>query len=463
MGVDEPRDRGIEAGRAELPRVEDLPVSENGYDRERVHEAFEAFHRHALQLETALRVLESVNTFNRHAVELSEQLRELRAASWGPQGAAPPQRRDAYAEAAPAGRRAPAARGRRVDSIVLPIAPPAPRRGPVLRLALEAAFVVAVAVACAIGGLSEIQIALVMALAWALVVLSEFAAARQRAPESAPLPDAARGATFEPERAEHDDFDTSWDSDVLDAPAVGRDETSESKTVVVPPSTPREPVELPPLADLEAEVAPEAVLPPPLEEPEPLPEGPLREDTDDDDRVPEPADAREDAPVAPVESAEPVSEQAEPVAEAAGGAADSEPAELEMADLPDSPEPAREPDAGTATSARRAALTPLEPLPSRRRFWSRRRRELPDDVQSSDPEADVPKHVRVIPGAEPVPEPAIAASDGEPAALAAPDVTAPDVAAADAAAASTNGASETRARPIPHTPRRRVRSRRRRR
>jgi hypothetical protein len=42
-----------------LPRVEDLPSAAEGYDRERVGEAFEAFRRHASQLQVQLRVLQA--------------------------------------------------------------------------------------------------------------------------------------------------------------------------------------------------------------------------------------------------------------------------------------------------------------------------------------------------------------------------------------------------------------------
>lgn len=42
-----------------LPRVEDLPVVERGYDEQRVREAFEAFRRHLVQLQAQLRVLQA--------------------------------------------------------------------------------------------------------------------------------------------------------------------------------------------------------------------------------------------------------------------------------------------------------------------------------------------------------------------------------------------------------------------
>jgi F0F1-type ATP synthase membrane subunit b/b' len=44
---------------AALPRVEDLPVAERGYDPDRVREAFDAFRRHVVQLQAQLRVLQA--------------------------------------------------------------------------------------------------------------------------------------------------------------------------------------------------------------------------------------------------------------------------------------------------------------------------------------------------------------------------------------------------------------------
>jgi len=58
-----------------LPRIEDLPVSESGYDPDRVREAFDAFRRHALQLHAQLRVLQAAGGTTRveptaHAVRM---------------------------------------------------------------------------------------------------------------------------------------------------------------------------------------------------------------------------------------------------------------------------------------------------------------------------------------------------------------------------------------------------------
>ena len=44
---------------AALPRVEDLPTAEQGYDADRVREAFDAFRHHVVQLQAQLRVLQA--------------------------------------------------------------------------------------------------------------------------------------------------------------------------------------------------------------------------------------------------------------------------------------------------------------------------------------------------------------------------------------------------------------------
>src|SRR5918995_4533216 len=67
---------------APLPRVEDLPIAEQGYDRDSVREAFDAFYRHAAQLDATLRTLESVEVFQRTAAELRAELRTIRGSGW---------------------------------------------------------------------------------------------------------------------------------------------------------------------------------------------------------------------------------------------------------------------------------------------------------------------------------------------------------------------------------------------
>src|SRR5207247_1820246 len=68
-----------------LPRVEDLPTSGDGYDRERVQEAFDAFRRHTAQLQAQLRVLQAAGRTvgvepSGHAVRM-DALHMIRAAA----------------------------------------------------------------------------------------------------------------------------------------------------------------------------------------------------------------------------------------------------------------------------------------------------------------------------------------------------------------------------------------------
>lgn len=67
-----------------LPRVEDLPSERDGFDREKVGEAFEAFRRHATQLQVQLRVLQAAGQSGieptGHAVRM-DALHLIRAAA----------------------------------------------------------------------------------------------------------------------------------------------------------------------------------------------------------------------------------------------------------------------------------------------------------------------------------------------------------------------------------------------
>jgi hypothetical protein len=70
------------ASREPLPRFEDLPIAEQGYDQASVKAAFDSFYRHAAQLDAALRTLEAVDSFQRQAAALRADLRTLRATGW---------------------------------------------------------------------------------------------------------------------------------------------------------------------------------------------------------------------------------------------------------------------------------------------------------------------------------------------------------------------------------------------
>src|SRR6266511_2822888 len=58
MATQEP---GQQPSLTALPRLEDLPKSADGYDAEKVREAFEAFRRHSAQLQAQLRVLQAAS------------------------------------------------------------------------------------------------------------------------------------------------------------------------------------------------------------------------------------------------------------------------------------------------------------------------------------------------------------------------------------------------------------------
>jgi colicin import membrane protein len=68
-----------------LPRVEDLPGAADGFDREKVREAFEAFRRHTTQLQVQLRVLQAAGQSGQveatgHAVRM-DAMHMIRAAA----------------------------------------------------------------------------------------------------------------------------------------------------------------------------------------------------------------------------------------------------------------------------------------------------------------------------------------------------------------------------------------------
>jgi hypothetical protein len=61
-----------------LPRLEDLPQTDEGYDRAAVEEAFDAFNRHAAQLDSTLQALSAVDAFRRDADALRLELHGFR-------------------------------------------------------------------------------------------------------------------------------------------------------------------------------------------------------------------------------------------------------------------------------------------------------------------------------------------------------------------------------------------------
>src|SRR5437764_10237672 len=58
MATEDPS-RRAQPALTSLPQVEDLPSAREGYDREKVQEAFDSFRRHAAQLQAQLRVIQA--------------------------------------------------------------------------------------------------------------------------------------------------------------------------------------------------------------------------------------------------------------------------------------------------------------------------------------------------------------------------------------------------------------------
>jgi len=141
--------------REPLPRVEDLPIAEQGYEQESVRAAFDSFYRHAAQLDAALRTLEAVDSFHRQAAALRADLRVLRSSGWSQQSW-PTTPAYGYVAPSPRDRVSPA----------------------VWRIAGEVAFLIVVAVALGVAKLSWWVIVLVMAGAFLVVALIEWAANR---------------------------------------------------------------------------------------------------------------------------------------------------------------------------------------------------------------------------------------------------------------------------------------------
>ncbi len=221
--------------REPLPRVEDLPVAEQGYEQESVKAAFDSFYRHAAQLDAALRTLEAVDSFHRHASALRADLRSLRSAGWTQQSwSGPP----SYGY----GLRAP-------REGVSPV---------VWRVAGEVGFLIAVAVALGLANLSWWAIVLAMAGALVVVCAIEWIAGREELAFARPAPPASLHPVVEAQRAE----------DTEEHEALGwtafeeAQEPSDAMTIIgVPPREEQD--------QSAAGVAPEETEPDPDDEPEP--------------------------------------------------------------------------------------------------------------------------------------------------------------------------------------------------
>jgi hypothetical protein len=138
-----------------LPRIEELPIADRGYEQEAVQAAFDAFYRHAAQLDATLRALEAVEVFRRDADALRNDLRAIR-------------------DFGGFGEREPAWATQTYER------PRADVPTTALRLVFEAAVIVAVAVIVGVAHLAATTIVVLMAAAFAVVAFMEWLAARAR-------------------------------------------------------------------------------------------------------------------------------------------------------------------------------------------------------------------------------------------------------------------------------------------
>jgi hypothetical protein len=225
--------------REPLPRLDDLPLAEQGYEQESVRAAFDSFYRHAAQLDAALRTLEAVDSFHRHAAALRTDLRALRSAGWTQQtwSGSPP----SYGYGA---------RGSREG--VSPV---------VWRVAGEVAFLIAVAVAVGLASLAWWTILLAMAGALLIVCAIEWAAGREEVTFGQPASAAPVHPVVEAQRSE----DTE-EHDALGWTAFEEaQEPSDAMTIIG--AVPEEAVaEADPDPEPESEDEPEPELPPAAEE-----------------------------------------------------------------------------------------------------------------------------------------------------------------------------------------------------
>lgn len=241
------------------------------------------------------------------------------------------------------------------------------RLGP--RFALEALFLIALAVGCAYADLDAKWIAIVMAGGWLIVALIELTAERLWAAVPPWRRSSYRYTVPPPARAEAPALPPAEPVPAVDEaePAIVRAEPEPvfGQALVQEAEPKPEPA---PEPEREPEPEPLAVEPEPAPEPEPEPEPELEPATVIvGHTAAEPVAVEPEAAVPPGEAAPETEPEPEPEAEPA------EPVAVEE------PPPAR------------PALEPLQPRPRRR--WFRRR---PEPVELPEPEP-VPKHVRVLP------------------------------------------------------------------
>lgn len=209
-------------GTGELPQARERTHGE-GIDPARFEEAVAAFADRVRELEDV-------------AGELRAELRALRAERVAP---APAPAED--------DERWPVEGGDDAASPEWVSAVPAPlvRPSPVPRLALEGIFLLLVALFAGLADLAVEWIVLVMAVAWGLVVLGEWAAAAKRA--------RWRLDEVAPALGEVDDSTGPWDMPVVEATVVESGPDPESRTIVtrLPAADEAEPEEASPEAEAE--------------------------------------------------------------------------------------------------------------------------------------------------------------------------------------------------------------------
>jgi len=375
-----------------LPRVEDIPYVERGYDPERVREAFDAFYRHLARLDATLRTIEAVEVFRDQAGELRKELRALRTAGWTQQPWLP-----SYSAR---------------DS-VRPGVPEA-----VFRWAVEACFVIAVPVAAAVADLRSLWIIVAAAGAFAIVAVTEWVASSERdvfpAPATPPVPAPVAEAppvALPPAEEPAPGEATEWnlpppieEAELLSEPepvqqeeltVVGEAEAAEA-VKAEPTSEAEEPEERPRLGFLRRSEVEEAQAEPDEPESAELVEEPEAEVVAEAE--PEPAAVAAAEPEEP-QLAELLNEpEAEVVAEA-------EPEVAARAEPEPEPEPAAvaaaeaEPESGGAQPAPQPEepVAEEEPKPPRRRLLPWRRRRVEEEEVEVEPYDDRPRHVRVLP------------------------------------------------------------------
>jgi hypothetical protein len=276
-----------ERPRLPLPRVDDLPVAEQGYDREAVQEAFDAFYRHAAQLDATLRTLEAVEVFQRTASELRAEMRTIRAGGWTV---------SSYGRGGYGGARGGGGAGVREWSL-----PPA-----FPRIAAEALFLIVIGIVVGVAGWSRIAIVLVMGLALAIVWLVEFVASRERAvPRTAVAPPQPPRLDEEPAELQAGEAEEGPEAiTILGAAEASsaEEEPADTETEEEPEPEP-EPVEPEAVAEAEREPARAEADEEPEREPEPPPEV----------QVPPPSPAPGGAPPIPAPMP-PIRDEPEPTA-----------------------------------------------------------------------------------------------------------------------------------------------------